>query len=158
MSTVKNERGIALVVALIMLVLLSILGMYALSTSSTELFITGNYRNKQHAFYAATAGIERGQEYAMDHTKILPGTAQSCWPAPPVGQTCLQSTNAETITLDDGKKAEVKVTWIRTGLPPAGYDQDKWDADYFIVTSQGTGPGEAVEELESYVVGIRSKE
>jgi Tfp pilus assembly protein PilX len=60
-----NERGVALVVALGVMVLLTILGAWVLNTSSTDLRIAGNTRNYQSAFYLAEQGMEfaksRGQ-------------------------------------------------------------------------------------------------
>ena len=58
MTTMKNQKGIAMVLALVMLMLLTMLGTFALNTSSTELFIAGNFRNMQQALYAADAGFE----------------------------------------------------------------------------------------------------
>jgi hypothetical protein len=46
----KRQRGIALIMVLVMLTLLGMLGVYALGTSNTELHIAGNYRNEQIAF------------------------------------------------------------------------------------------------------------
>jgi Tfp pilus assembly protein PilX len=62
---VRNERGVALIVALGVMVLLTILGTWVLNTSSTDLRIAGNTRNYQTAFYLAEQGVEyaksRGQ-------------------------------------------------------------------------------------------------
>lgn len=52
-----NERGMALVIALVMLVLMTILGAWALDTSITDLRISGNFKTTQSAFYAADAGV-----------------------------------------------------------------------------------------------------
>jgi Tfp pilus assembly protein PilX len=54
----KNEQGVALVLALAMLALLGMLGSFALSTSTTEMRISGNYRTVQSAFYSADLGLE----------------------------------------------------------------------------------------------------
>ena len=54
-----GERGIALVVALLSMLLLTALGMSLMLTTTTETMITGNYRDGVEAMYAADAGIER---------------------------------------------------------------------------------------------------
>jgi Tfp pilus assembly protein PilX len=54
----KNESGSVLVIALIMLVLLTVLGITATSTSNIELQIANNERNYKKAFYVANAAIE----------------------------------------------------------------------------------------------------
>lgn len=58
-SRVSNERGSALVIALMSVMLLTALGATVVMVSNTETMISGNYRNSQEALYAADAGIER---------------------------------------------------------------------------------------------------
>jgi len=58
LCVIKNESGSILVIALIMLVLLTILGISATTTSNIEMQIAGNERNYKRAFYVANAGIE----------------------------------------------------------------------------------------------------
>lgn len=53
----KNTRGIALVAALILMALLSVLGATVLTATSTEISISGNYRRGIEGFYLAEAGI-----------------------------------------------------------------------------------------------------
>jgi hypothetical protein len=54
-----GEQGIALIVALMAMLLLTALGMALMLTTTTETMITGNYRDGVEAMYAADAGIER---------------------------------------------------------------------------------------------------
>jgi PilX N-terminal len=56
---VTDERGVALVLALMAVLLLSALGLALAATASTELLIASNYRNGQQALYAADAAAER---------------------------------------------------------------------------------------------------
>ncbi|MCB2218101.1 MAG: pilus assembly PilX N-terminal domain-containing protein [Desulfobulbaceae bacterium] len=55
MRTAANQTGAVLVVALMMLVILSIMGGYALTISSIEQRVTRNSEVFQHNFYAAEA-------------------------------------------------------------------------------------------------------
>lgn len=57
----KDEKGIALVVALLFLTLLSLLGIAGIITSSTDTKIAGNDLSGAKAFYTAEAGIERAR-------------------------------------------------------------------------------------------------
>ena len=57
-NLLKNERGLALVVALMLLVLLTVMGLAAISTTTTEMQITSNERTDAQAFHAAEAGIK----------------------------------------------------------------------------------------------------
>jgi Tfp pilus assembly protein PilX len=54
-----NERGIALVIGLIIMVLLVVLGGIMLYVTSTEIKVTGNYAQSVQALHAAEAGAEK---------------------------------------------------------------------------------------------------
>lgn len=53
-----GERGVALVIALMVMVVLAMLGAAAIMTSTTEVEIAGNEKLYQTAFYAADAGAQ----------------------------------------------------------------------------------------------------
>ena len=57
----KDERGVALVVALLFLTLLSLLGIAGIITSSTDTKIAGNSLSSAKAFYNAEAGAEEAR-------------------------------------------------------------------------------------------------
>ncbi|EAT14239.1 pilus assembly PilX N-terminal domain-containing protein [Desulfuromonas acetoxidans] len=57
-TVIKNERGAALIVALVVLTLLTIIGLAATNTSILETMISSTERSRAEAFYAAEAGIE----------------------------------------------------------------------------------------------------
>jgi len=71
---VKNDEGFVLIVALVMLVLLTFLGIAALTTTTTEILISGSDRSYKQAFYNADAGIS----YAVE-------AGVSMFPSGPVG-------------------------------------------------------------------------
>ena len=54
----RRQRGAALVVGMIMLVILTLLGISGLVTATLELQMAGNAQNQERAFQAAEAGIE----------------------------------------------------------------------------------------------------
>lgn len=57
-----NERGVVLVVGLMILVALTLLGVTATVTTMADLKIGVNYRHSTEAFYLAEAGAEQGRE------------------------------------------------------------------------------------------------
>ena len=57
-NKVLNEKGTALLMSLIMLLLLTLIGFAAVTTSNIEVQISGNQRVANTAFYAFEAGIE----------------------------------------------------------------------------------------------------
>ena len=61
-SPLDNHRGSALVVALLMLVVLTLIGISATTTTTFELQIAGNDKLYKRAFYAADGATEMGGE------------------------------------------------------------------------------------------------
>ncbi len=55
-----NERGIALIIGLLVLLVLTLIGISAINTTTFENRISGNERAAAEAFYTAEAGLERG--------------------------------------------------------------------------------------------------
>ena len=77
-----DERGTALIIALMAMMLLTALGAAVVMVSSTETHISSNYRNSQEALYAADAAVERVVEdllMAPRWNDILSGTSQSAF-------------------------------------------------------------------------------
>jgi len=56
----KNEKGVALVIALIMLIVLTLIGISSINSSIFETKISGNERVGSSAFYAAEGGVYVG--------------------------------------------------------------------------------------------------
>jgi Tfp pilus assembly protein PilX len=67
-SVLKNEKGVALVIALIMLIILTFLGISSISSSVFETRISGNERVGSSAFYAAEGGVYVGISRIPDIT------------------------------------------------------------------------------------------
>jgi Tfp pilus assembly protein PilX len=57
---IKNEKGVALVIALIMLIVLTFIGISSISSSVFDIKISGNERAGSSAFYAAEGGVYDG--------------------------------------------------------------------------------------------------
>lgn len=62
----KEERGTALITALIILVLLTLIGIAAINTSTTEIQIASNMRGSKVSFSEAEAGVEAGTRWLLD--------------------------------------------------------------------------------------------
>ncbi|MFH1154341.1 MAG: pilus assembly PilX N-terminal domain-containing protein [Pseudomonadota bacterium] len=70
---VYNEQGSALVMALLLLVVLTILGISATTTSNIELKIASNDMLNKKAFYAADGGTEVGREMIEQNISCADG-------------------------------------------------------------------------------------
>ena len=78
----KNERGAALIVSLMAMLLLSALGLALVMTTMTETKIAGNYTASQEAMYAADAAIERSMQDVLtvaDWNAMLSGSVKSAF-------------------------------------------------------------------------------
>ena len=68
-SIVNNQQGSVIVIAMVILVLLTIIGIAAINTSTTEVQISINALLHNIAFYTADSGIEAGRA-ALNNIKI----------------------------------------------------------------------------------------
>jgi len=100
-SRLSSERGVALVIALLCVLLLSALGFALVATTSTETMISGNYTNAEEGMYAADAAVERSMDDILsvpDWNKLLNGSTQAAFiDGPPSG----------TRTLSDGSVVDL---------------------------------------------------
>ena len=86
---IRRENGIALIVAMMAMLLMTALGVALVLTTSSETMIAGNFRNGQEALYAADAVVERAMDDILtvpDWNKLLDGSTQSAFvDGPPSG-------------------------------------------------------------------------
>lgn len=74
----KRQRGAALVVGLILLLVLTILAVSGMNTSTLELTMAGNVQYHQNAFQAAETGIDiaiESRSFSTATPNVLPVTA-----------------------------------------------------------------------------------
>jgi hypothetical protein len=73
----NNEDGFVLIVAMMMLVVITLMGMSMSNTSTTEIMIAGNARQSQDQFYTADAGINAAVAQNIDPTAaaVVPNPA-----------------------------------------------------------------------------------
>jgi len=80
LDPLRGERGVALIIALLSMMLLTALGLSLVMTTMTETMIAANYRDGGEAIYAADAGVERVVQDLLtvaDWNRILAGGEQS---------------------------------------------------------------------------------
>ena len=95
---IRREDGIAMVVAMMAMLLMTALGLALVLTTSSETMIAGNFRNSSEALYAADAILER----AMDDILTVPDWNKMIDPATPGGMT--QSAFVDGKQLSDERK------------------------------------------------------
>jgi len=137
-----NEDGVALILVMVMLVMLTFIGLAALSTSSTELFLSANYRRTREAFNTAEGLME---ESLIDNANfVLPAGGAGSQSALAAGTlTDTDPSNQQSVS------AQGTVTFTTTGPAPAGSGMGtKVKANYFVVNVIGTGSLGSVSRQE----------
>jgi hypothetical protein len=107
----RSDRGFALILAILALMLLTFLGLTLAVTTSTELQIATNYRWSRQAFYNAEAGIEAGKVILANTPLWLnivpnnrppwtvgpPAPALPIWPAGPPNNRDFESQSCDNL-------------------------------------------------------------
>src|ERR1043165_10022853 len=62
-EVVENNRGVALILALLVLSFLTVLGGALLTTSTIDIWISDNYKPYTQALYVAEAGVDAGRNF-----------------------------------------------------------------------------------------------
>jgi hypothetical protein len=134
---IRDEHGIAMVIAMMAMLLMSALGIALVMTTSSETTIAGNFSNSSEALYAADAAIERSMEDILtvpDWNKLLDGSTQSAFvDGPPSGARTLP--DGSTIDLTQAlnmancqKVTTCSPTEMNTSSPerPWGPNNPRW--------------------------------
>ncbi len=110
---VKNERGMAALVALLLVGMLTLIGLAALSTSDDEVKVAGNKWQETKAFYAAESGLDRAVSELMGHYD----TANAVPGAMPTGEEDINNCEVSYRTVDEGAAtAQVIAAGAQAGL------------------------------------------
>lgn len=140
---IANERGVALVVAVLVMITATFLGIAAVMTSDIEIRISGNQRCMEKAFYAADAGADTGLAWLLNLGPIPP--AKSSLPN-------MSTTRHDFDSYTYSRYRIIDVNY--KSLPPPGWELTMFEKRYYRVDSLGTGPANASKQIEviaSYV-------
>ncbi len=148
-----NERGMALILALVMLTLLGILGVWALDTSTTDLKISGNFRTTQNAFYAADGGL--GYTTNLNMLQHVYNFTNPPGPGWSISNFDIASSGSITASFTAGVPSLLEGPLPQTGAASTIYDADintgGWHGLYTAVTSTGNASKNATVVVESVV-------
>jgi hypothetical protein len=149
-SICANEKGSALVLSLLILVLLTLMGISATTTSTVEIQMAGGEKFYELAFYSAESGWQRALNW-LDNQ--FPGVTQNlAWNN---GTNTFTQASGDfedvepdgiPLANDNNTQYRVKVEFVGTA-PVAGYGTSFRRFNY-RVNSVGTGPGNARSEVE----------
>src|SRR5712691_8745859 len=109
-KTSNSERGVALIMALLVLLLVTAVGMGMIIMSNTETNVSANFKDEQTAYFAAKGGIEEVRDRlraGATNSLNLSTTLGALLPGAPSGVIyVLNPLNSETVT-----------PWASTGYP-----------------------------------------
>lgn len=153
-----NERGMVLIMVLVMLLLFSILGATVLTNSTSELRVSGNYRSQQQAFFAAEGGLEQSQ-LSNAIFSIIPNMGDT-WN----GTITYTPAGVVTVTRDAVATAgaintvQIVAENIGTGPPPKGSGFDEtFQANLYDLDVTGFGPNNTEIEISSGIARMQTK-
>lgn len=123
-KTSLRQRGAALVVGLVLLLILTLLAISGMNTATTELIMAGNEQYQTRAFQAAETGIEMAIATARLNPALAIDTIQADIP----------DTNPNA---DDDRYSANVVPSGCSGLPP-GFSIGEFHSEHFQISSAGT--------------------
>lgn len=166
----SHQRGAALVVGLLLLLVLTILAISGMTTASLEMLMAGNEQYQERAFQAADSAVERAITAGVYNTNAtvgdyIPSGNPNIAPTPDrgTGQVgCVQTipADADTATDDSTDCYEYFVRFDEqsgtTPVPGGGYSLGTgFNAYHFVVDAFGTADRGAQSDHQAsfYVVG-----
>ncbi len=88
LSTINNEQGMALFIALMLVLMLSVVGLGIIKSSNDEISIAGNEMHEMKAFYAAEAGLDKAVAQIQTAYEAS-GTPPDTLPAGTLSVSCI---------------------------------------------------------------------
>jgi type IV pilus assembly protein PilX len=116
-----RQRGAALAIGLILLLVLTVLAVSGMNTASMELVMAGNEQYRQRAFHASTAGIE----LALANLATVPQTG-AIVPAAPA------------LTGETADRVQTASQYMGDDLNVSGFSAGKFVGLNYQITSIGT--------------------
>jgi len=154
LKKLREKEGTALIIALLVLIVLSLMGVYAVFTSTVETRIAGNERLLECAFYAADGGTDYGRrmiELTLAN-QSLPAGANST-PDPTHGTTLQQEVlGAIGSTWEQGSPYVEPTIGAGSNESTVTIHIDRIKADYFKGGSAEFGGGEETKLAVYYKI------
>ena len=136
----SKQRGAALVIGLLLLVILTLLAISGMNSASTQLIMAGNEQYRQKAFNASSAGVEQG-------IADLPKAKQDLTNPTTVPKTMVTNADAED-------SYETSTQYIGSEDTVSGFSAGRFSALHYQITSTGTAirNSTSVQDQGAYLV------
>ena len=125
----RNEKGIVLVIAVLIMITATFLGIAAMNTSHIEVRMSGNQRSMEAALYAADGGVDNGLNWLANAGAVKPDESRL-------------PTMMGTEDIPDPDNDRIRSRYYIGDLhhdknPPAGWDITKFRRYYYQIHSTG---------------------
>ena len=159
-----RERGAVLIVALVMLLLLTVIGLAGMQDANLQESMAGNMRDRNIAFQVAEAGLRAGENELRKATITAPVSAPLARPGDPCywwscgGSAAVfnwAASPAVTATLNYGVPNPQYVIELLPALPAATtgnsakFGEDTLSRVYRVTSRAGGGTGDSIVVLQS---------
>jgi Tfp pilus assembly protein PilX len=131
----ETERGVALVITLLMLSLITVLSLGMVIAFSSQTLIGGYYRNYRGAFYAADSGLNVARQQAVTQLKAAVPTT---FTFPPIASSC-GAASTVTVGSDYGSS-----TTLNTGTAAQSWQES------FKITNATISPVTMTQGVNTY--------
>lgn len=146
-KNLNNQSGVALVIALLMMIVLTLIGLASVFTSSFEMRLSGNKRGSTDAFYSSDSGIQWSMA-DINNFNLGNFDTENPWHPP---------TDAANVT-----QATVSIAHItdQHGSPRgSGFSATNFEFEHYMITSIGQdqielNPIRSTTTLEEKVVRL----
>jgi hypothetical protein len=141
----KNQRGAALVIALLIMVAATVLAICLNFTSTTEVAISGNQRSYSEAFYDADGGLEFIKSHFLNNFSLFPSNVGDDRSMQNLGL----GQEVFPVRIDIN---QTRIKLARSGSPPKGLgiSAQYFKGNYYrvdsVVTDSGNVPQVQLEE------------
>lgn len=92
----RDDRGVALIVTLLLLFLMSVIGLAAVLSASSDLLINGYYSNYRGSFYAADSGMNVARQAMYNQLNSGFGTGFATFQTPPPASIATLASTVQT--------------------------------------------------------------
>jgi type IV pilus assembly protein PilX len=139
-----NQRGAALVIGLLLLMVLTLLALTGMTTATTELVMAGNEQYRKNAAHAASAGIEE----AIARIDSVPTSL--------VATPTLVAPTAVESSTTDLYRTQSRYVGKESGLPQSS--ADKFVGLHYVIESTGTSSRNARDTQVQGLFVVRSSD
>ncbi len=136
-ATAARQRGAALIVGLILLLVLTVLAVSTMRTAALELVMAGNVQYKENAFQLAASGLETAVQ--QTRTNAIPLSAIEGWQQN-LGTTRLEGLSGEFDT---------RIQYLTSGTPYSGYSPSEFEFLHFQIDAEGRTDQRGARSLQT---------